>query len=50
MPSIFGEICGACLEVVRRFEHSILVHLRVERTHFGMPRGAKMRLALNEPK
>ena len=48
-PSIFGKVYNARLEVCGGLieEHSKLV---IDgQTQFGMPRGAKINLALNEP-
>ena len=44
-------VFGACLEVMQRFEQKNILDWFIEgQAHFGMPRGAKMSLDLNEPK
>ena len=45
------SVFGACLEVMQRFEQKNILDWFIEgQAHFGMPRGAKMSLDLNEPK
>ena len=48
-PSMFGKFCGASVEIGWRFEDRTFVigSWRVK-PHFGMPRGARMSLALHE--
>ena len=52
-PSMFSKFSVSCLKVVGSVEvrtKNILNRFIENKTHFGMPRSAKMSLTLKEPK